>query len=623
MVPDNPPNDPRRVTDPPVRDGVAGVSLLVMSKAGVYTIALPEGGELTIGRGEECAIRLNDAKVSRLHAVLRVGPAFALVDQGSTNGTVVAGRKLASRETVDLAVGDMVTVGASVLVLQAAPKNNPPVRVWSKDAFASMVDQVRERASRDRATFGIVQIRMEASVLHDVSSSTKTKIVDDVARAHSLDRVLREGLRSTDVIATVGPGRYEALLPNTEPAVGVRMAEQLGTALREEGFACEIGFASYPKNGLTLEELDGHAEGHLRESADQPPLDATIDRGAMKRLEPIIERVAAGTINVLILGETGVGKEVLARTIHQRSPRAKQACVTLNCAAVSETLLESELFGHEKGAFTGAAQAKPGLLEAAHGGSVFLDEIGEMPMSLQAKLLRVLEQREVLRVGAVKPRQIDVRFISATNRDLEEEIRQGRFRRDLFFRLNGIALTLPPLRERTDEIEPLAKMFIEMVSQQMNQPAPRLAPQVLELLMRYAWPGNIRELRNMMERAVLLCAGDTIGLEHLPETKARGPVIAIGAQPGFDPDSMTFPNMRASAPSIVDLTSSPPAVDSSPSLSGVARSADDEDERRRIIAALEQCAGNQTKAAQLLGISRRTLVTRLKEYSLPRPRKPV
>jgi two-component system, NtrC family, response regulator AtoC len=621
VVPDDPSHltrDSRRVTDAPPRDVSAGVSLLVMSKAGVYTIALPEAGELTVGRGDDCDIRLNDAKVSRLHAVLRVGPTFALVDQGSTNGTVVAGRKLESKETVDLAVGDMVTVGSSVLVLQAAPKNNPPVRVWSKDAFAAMVDQVRERAALDRTTFGIVQIRMDSMPVLDASVSTKTKVVDDVARAQSLDRVLREGLRSSDVVATVGPGRYEALLPNTEPEVGVRIAEQLGATLREEGFGCEVGFASYPKNGLTLEELDAHAECHLHQSADRPPLDATIDRGAMKRLEPVIGRVAAGTINVLILGETGVGKEVLARMIHQRSPRANQPCVTLNCAAVSETLLESELFGHEKGAFTGAAQAKPGLLEAANGGSVFLDEIGEMPMSLQAKLLRVLEQREVLRVGAVKPRQIDVRFISATNRDLEEEIRQGRFRRDLFFRLNGIALTLPPLRERTDEIEPLAKMFIAMVSQQMNRPPPRLSPQVLELLVHYAWPGNIRELRNMMERAVLLCVGDTIGLEHLPETKARGPVVALGAQPAFDPDAMTFSSARASSPSVAGATS-PPASPSGGSL----RSADDEDERRRIIAALEQCAGNQTKAAQLLGISRRTLVTRLKEYSLPRPRKPL
>jgi two-component system, NtrC family, response regulator AtoC len=601
VAPDDPSKisrDARPATDAPPREGAGGVSLLVMSKAGVYTIALPESGELTIGRGEECHIRLNDAKASRLHAVLRVGPTFALVDQGPTNGTIVAGRKLASRETIELAIGDMVTVGSSVLVLQAAPKDNPPVRVWSKEAFASMVDQVRERATLDRTTFGLVQIRMDSTEMLDVSTSTKTKVVEDVARAQGLDRVLREGLRASDVVATVGPGRYEALLPNTDPEVGARIAEQLGTTLREEGFACEVGFASYPKNGLTLAELDAYAEGHLRESADRPPLDATIDRGAMKRLEPVIGRVSAGTINVLILGETGVGKEVLARTIHQRSPRAKQACVTLNCAAVSETLLESELFGHEKGAFTGATQAKPGLLEAANGGSVFFDEIGEMPMTLQAKLLRVLEQREVTRVGAVKPRQIDVRFISATNRDLEEEIRQGRFRRDLFFRLNGIALTLPPLRERTDEIEPLAKMFIGIVSQQMNRAPPRLSPPVLELLVHYAWPGNIRELRNMMERAVLLCENDIIGLEHLPETKTRGPVVALGAHPGFEP----------------------PAVGSAPSIP--ARSADDEDERRRIIAALEQCAGNQTKAAQVLGISRRTLVTRLKEYSLPRPRKP-
>ena len=591
-----------------------------MSKAGVYTVALPDSGDVTVGRGDECDVRLNDAKVSRLHAIIRVGQPFRFMDQGSTNGTVIAGRKLSPKESVDLALGEMVTLGGTVLVLQTAHRENAPVRVWSKEAFASMFDQVRERAATERTTFAIVQIRMDDALLLEVNASTKTKVIEDVGRAQTLDRVLREGLRSSDVIATVGPGRYEALLPNTDPALGVRMAEQLGASLKEEGFPCEIGFASYPKNGFTLEELDGHAEGHLRDSAAQPPLSATIDKGAMKRLEPVIDRVAAGMINVLILGETGVGKEVLARSIHQRSPRAKQPSVILNCAAVSETLLESELFGHEKGAFTGAQQAKPGLLETAHGGSLFLDEIGEMPMTLQAKLLRVLEQREVTRVGAVKPRQIDVRFISATNRDLEEEIRQGRFRRDLYFRLNGIALTLPPLRERTEEIEPLAKLFVNVVSEQMKRPPPRLSPQVLELLLHHQWPGNIRELRNMMERAVLLCAGDTIELEHLPESKVRGPIVAMRSAPGFEHESMTFPNARASVPDFSGVA----GVFAGPGLgSGASLTQDDEDERKRIIVALEQCAGNQTKAAQLLGISRRTLVTRLKEYSLPRPRKPV
>jgi two-component system, NtrC family, response regulator AtoC len=618
VVPADPPRDARRVTDAPAPAGAGAVSLLIMSKAGVYTVALPDTGDVTVGRGDECDVRLNDAKVSRLHAILRVGQPFVFIDQGSTNGTLVGGRKLSPKESVDLALGEMVTLGSTVLVLQTAHRENAPVRVWSKEAFASMFDQVRERAATERSTFCIVQIRFDTKILLEVNASTKTKVIEDVARAQTLDRVLREGLRSSDVIATVGPGRYEALLPNTDPELGVRMAEQLGVSLREEGFPCELGFASYPKNGFTLEELDGHAEGHLRDSAARPPLSETIDKGAMKRLEPIIDRVAAGMINVLILGETGVGKEVLARSIHQRSPRAKQPCVILNCAAVSETLLESELFGHEKGAFTGAQQAKPGLLETAHGGSLFLDEIGEMPMPLQAKLLRVLEQREVTRVGAVKPRQIDVRFISATNRDLEDEIRNGRFRRDLYFRLNGIALTLPPLRERTEEIEPLAKLFVQIVSQQMKRPPPRIAPQVLELLLHHQWPGNIRELRNMMERAVLLCAGDTIELDHLPESKMRGPVVAIRSAPGFanEHESMTFPNARASAPDLVGATHPPPGQAGS-------LSADDEDERRRIIAALEQCAGNQTKAAQLLGISRRTLVTRLKEYALPRPRKPV
>jgi transcriptional regulator with GAF, ATPase, and Fis domain len=280
----------------------------------------------------------------------------------------------------------------------------------------------------------------------------------------------------------------------------------------------------------------------------------------------------------------------------------------INCAALSESLLESELFGHERGAFTGATQTKAGLLESADGGTVFLDEVGEMPLPLQAKLLRVLEQREVMRVGSLRPRPIDVRFIAATNRDLEAEIRAGRFRQDLYFRLNGVTLSIPPLRERTCEIEPLAREFARRASVSMGRgPDVAMSVQALDLLRSYAWPGNIRELRNVVERAVLLAGGELITAPHLHLDKGRA------AEPAPPPPAET-PDVMATTQVIGEGAGGrllPKRV--------LVR---DSREREIICAALAEAAGNQTKAAQILGISRRTLVSRLAEYGVPRPRDP-
>jgi two-component system, NtrC family, response regulator AtoC len=350
---------------------------------------------------------------------------------------------------------------------------------------------------------------------------------------------------------------------------------------------------------------DAAAQASLPPSS-AAPLAATLPPGivlsdpAMRGIYQQLEPIARSQLNVLVLGETGVGKEVFARALHELSPRQRGPFLPLNCAALSEHLLEAELFGHEKGAFTGAVQARPGLFEAAHGGTIFLDEVGELPLSMQTKLLRVLEDRKILRVGGRSPREVDVRFVAATNRDLKYEIGQRTFREDLYYRLNGMTFTLPPLRERRAEIRPLCLVFASRAQVEHGKShAVTLSERALERLERHAWPGNVRELKNVIERAVVLCPGPVLEPEHLP------------AELGEPPASAEAPPARASGP--------PSAAEPDPSARLRQELADIE--KQRVLEALEQSGGNQALAAERLGISRRTLVYRLSAFGLTRSRK--
>jgi transcriptional regulator with GAF, ATPase, and Fis domain len=242
------------------------------------------------------------------------------------------------------------------------------------------------------------------------------------------------------------------------------------------------------------------------------------DSEPLRALQRSIVRTAQTASTVLILGETGTGKELVARAIHHSGPRARKPFVAVNCAALSETLLESELFGHEKGAFTGAFCQKKGRLEVAEGDTVFLDEVGEIPLQLQVKLLRVLQERQMERVGGTQPIKLDIRLIAATNRNLEDEVRSGRFRQDLYYRLNVVALRTPALRHRPGDIFSLAMHFAVKFGQQCGRRITGITPEAQAYLSHYDWPGNIRELENAIERAVVLGAGDMIQLEDLPES---------------------------------------------------------------------------------------------------------
>ncbi len=354
-----------------------------------------------------------------------------------------------------------------------------------------------------------------------------------------------------------------------------------------------------------------------------------VTTASMQRVYELAEIAAKTTISLLITGETGVGKEILARDIHVMSLRASLPLVCINCAALSENLLESELFGHERGAFTGADRAKRGLLETANGGTVFLDEIGELPLGLQAKLLRVLETREVQRVGSVRTQQLDLRFVAATNRDLRAEVRKGTFRRDLFYRLNGIELAIPPLRERRGDILDLARDFLRSTVKDLGRSTePILSVDTALLLEQHSWPGNVRELRNAIARAVALSSSE-LRPEHLmfeaPESSPFPPSQRAAPRSSARPSSR-LSRPPAAAPSLAaaaapsagfDRSTLPPAVPVA-RLGGV-----DAGERQRILEALSSCAGNQSRAAKLLGMPRRTFVAKLDAYRIPRPRKAV
>ncbi|MBX3248873.1 MAG: sigma 54-interacting transcriptional regulator [Myxococcales bacterium] len=317
----------------------------------------------------------------------------------------------------------------------------------------------------------------------------------------------------------------------------------------------------------------------------RPPPRDEPESAAMRPVLRAARCVANDDITVLLLGETGVGKEVLAERIHRLSPRSAAPFVRVHCAAISESLFESELFGHEKGAFTGATSTHAGLLEGAQGGTVFIDEVGELPPSVQVKLLRVLEDRRVRRVGGRDERALDVRFVAATNRDLETEVAEGRFRQDLYFRLSGFTIRIPALRDRQDEILPLARVFLRDLCDEKSMRVPELDPELCDALRRYAWPGNVRELKNVVRRLLIVAEDGRLRASDLPL------------------DEMARRAKLMSAP-----------------IEGGAR-LDSPDERTRIIAALEQSGGNQTEAAKLLGVSRRTLIDRLDRYGIARPRK--
>lgn len=589
--------------------------LLVIVNGVVTTHPLPPAGSVTVGRARECDVQVVDASVSRNHARLTTGPEVTITDLGSANGTRLRGEQIAPEVTVKVPIGEAIEIGGAILMVQQRAVPTREWRIWAHGFFEGRLEDECVRASRAGSTFGLLRL-----------------IPSDATAPDVVQQVLANMLRADDAVGLYGPGQYEILLVDRSADDARQLKLRLKDALDDVGIRSQVGLATFPDSGRTAEVLmqrsAADAEGR-KEAPDRRPASIVIQAPAMRRLVDLVERVAPGDICILILGETGVGKEVMAEEVHRQSPRRDKPFLRLNCAALSDTLLESELFGHERGAFTGANQTKAGLLETAQGGTVFLDEIGELPMPVQVKLLRVLEERKVWRVGGIKPRDIDVRFVAATNRDLEVAVAEHTFRQDLYFRLNGVTLQIPPLRERREEIEDMANAFIAQVARQMGRPVPMLRPDALELMLNYSWPGNVRELRNAIERAVLLAGGGDIEREHFAVEKMKATVSTPMAQPvaPTTPHPITGPGSDfPESEDVTGQTELPPVEPGADaqgrlSLAEQMRQQVKEVERQHIIDALARCGGNQTRAARELGISRRTLISRLEEYNIPRPLK--
>ena len=558
------------------RDGEqAGSWCLLTSLGGEIQsrlIPLDDGAELIVGRAATNAIAVDHESVSRKHAAFRrQGDEVVVEDLESHNGTLVNG--VAIRGSRRLGVGDTVTIGplqAVVTSTSAAPSSRHVATVAELD---DRLEVEVDRAVRYHRPLAVVMLRFEGPA--------------DPITAHI--EKLSKLLRRMDLLAEYSSDEIALVLPETDRRAAESVAQRGADV--GIGMAVHIGIASFPEDGSHAGELVGVARERLRGVRPPGGSAAVVPSGTrqvivadpiMKQVFELAKRVAVSPITVLVVGETGSGKEVVAEAVHRMSQRAAGTYVRLNCASLSESLVEAELFGYEKGAFTGAVGTKAGFFEIAAGGTLFLDEIGELSLRTQAKLLRVLEQRKIVRVGGTKEIAIDARLVCATNRDLDAEVRRGRFRDDLYFRISAFVIPVPPLRDRRSEIPLLAAQFARELSPESSE-QPRLSDEAIGVLQAYDWPGNVRELRNVIERAVVLSGRGQIEPHHFADR------LRDRASP-MRPAEQHVP---------IDVRQRVAQV-----------------ERDAVVAALESTAGNQTQAAKQLGISRFALIRLMEKHDL-------
>ncbi|WP_063815725.1 sigma 54-interacting transcriptional regulator [Sorangium cellulosum] len=584
--------------------------LLVIDSASSRRIDLPRNGTLVVGRSPEADIRVEARGASRLHArVIVSNGEVQISDLNSHNGTLVNGDRLVGSRV--LCSGDAVMVGDTILTLWREPQ--------AVGLSAVDLGRLRQRLGEElqRASDYARPLAVLVASLGNVSGRA---IVEAKAAA---------ALRLIDVFAWNGDAELVVVLPELGGEAARAAALELFEALAPMVSEVRGGLAAYPNDGCDVDTLLCGARAAAAVAgagavalAGETAIDHTVGSSrvvladpAMIRLFELIRRLAGSDLSVLVLGETGAGKENAAAALHHWSARARKPFVMLNCAAIPESLVESELFGYERGAFSDAKAPKPGLLERADGGTLFLDEVGELPLSVQAKLLRALEARRFTRLGDVRERDVDLRIVAATNRDLEAESAAGRFRQDLLFRLSAGVVRLPPLRHRPREIPILARLFLDQACARAGRPALQLSDTALRALLAYPFPGNVRELKNAMEYASVTAEADAVEPRDLPERVTER--------------ASTSPPTSGSAASPISGSAAPPISGSAaPPISGSAAlprfrplAEEIKDlERQRIQEALDATAGVQTRAADLLGMPIRTFFSKLKQYGIV-PRK--
>ena len=578
--------DPSKTkTLPPAEQSTHAVDdrfyLLVLQRGSSSLVHLPRNGTVLLGRAPEADVPICDESASRHHARIITSDGEARVnDLDSHNGTFVNGERVAG--AVTLVSGDVVTVGEATLVLHARARPPEARRILdARELRQRLVEEV-ERATRYQRPLALVSLTIGAPATRIETAAAivpELRVMDLVGWANDTQLVVvmpelgAETRAYAERLARIAPGVRAGLATCPEDACD---ADTLLAAARSAAAGARAGEV-------------GVAFGDARELVLGDRTIVLADP-AMVRLFDLIARLATSELPILILGETGAGKEGAALAVHHGSPRKSGPFVTLNCAAIPETLVESELFGHEKGAFTGAVAAKPGKLESADGGTLFLDEIGELPPSVQAKLLRALEQKRVTRVGDVRERRVDLRIVAATNRNLDNEVKAGRFRQDLFFRLGAATVVLPPLRDRPREIPILARRFLAEASARAGREAPVLGAATLQRLSAWSWPGNVRELRNVIEYVVATLR-DEVVVEpwHLTDKIAGVEEVDEASVAADAPQQRRF---RPVADELHEL------------------------ERTRMIEALDSAGGVQRRAAELIGMPLRTFVMKLKQYGL-------
>ena len=558
----------------------ARTSLLVYHRDGAEIIPLEPGAPIVIGRTAP-AHAYEDASLSGEHAAFELTPdGVSVTDLASTNGTYVNGARV---DRAVLRAGDEVAIGALVVTLHAR-SGGRALGLDGHDRFAAQVAGEVRRAQFFRRPVSVVFVR-----------------AFDREPVRRFAHRVRGRLRVVDQAGLYSDGLLELLLPEADAAQALELARALATDREVPRLAC--GVASFPEAARSADELLAQALAAVQRttataaislaSAEAPGVRALAAPGApvatspaMRQLLESAARLAKGSVPVLVLGETGAGKEVLARYLHEVGPRREEPFVAVNCGAIPPSLIESTLFGHEKGAFTGANAQHQGVFESAGAGMVFLDEIGELPAPAQAALLRVLETRRITRVGSTREVEAPARIVAATHRDLDAMAATGAFRSDLLYRLNALTLHIPALRDRRDDIAELVARFMTAANAANEAAVRGIDPDALDALRAYAWPGNVRELRNAIDRAVVIARGDTITIEDLP-AKVR----ACEAPP-------------------------PAAARPAGALGDDFRTRLDRAERDILVAALREADWNQSECARQLRMPLRTLVYKIKAHGL-------